>query len=929
MTRDYKDTVFLPTTSFDLRANLPQREPLILQRWRDDNLYAQRRAARRGRPNFVLHDGPPYANGNIHIGHALNKILKDVVMKIKFHQGFDVPYVPGWDCHGLPIEWKVEERYRAAGQHKDAVDILTFRAECRDFAQHWLAVQSEDFQRLGVLGDWANPYSTMTFAAEAAIVREIHKFVDKDLLYQGKKSVLWSTVEETALAEAEVEYHDHKSTAIYVKFPVISASNPLLAGAAAVIWTTTPWTIPANRAIAFNPAIQYVIATAGDDKVIVAAALLEALNKQTQKNYTPQHHLSGEALAGTVAAHPWRGQGYDFPVPLLAADFVTTDAGTGLVHIAPSHGEDDFNLGRQHNLEVPDTVQGDGLYNPQLPIFGAQRLNVLELGKDGKYWSPASRAVVQELEKVGALLAKHSITHSYPHSWRSKAPLIFRATPQWFIAMDGVGGLRQKALAAIQQTKWFPAVGAKRITGMVSTRPDWCISRQRAWGVPIMVFVDKESGALLRDPAVQTRIAAAVEQHGADIWYRAPNSDFITSNPDAYTKVMDIVDVWFESGATHAFVFNAPDVAYPVADLYLEGSDQHRGWFQSSLLESCGTRGVAPFKQVLTHGFILDDKGLKLSKSAGNAVAPALVTQQWGADILRLWVVNSDYTQDLPIGEKILQQNADIYRRFRNTLRYLLGSLYAFSDAEKLPVAQLPELERWVLHRLAVLDATMREAFADYDLHKIYAQLHEFCANDLSAFYFDIRKDSLYCDSVHSLKRRACRTVLDILFNWLTIWLAPVLSFTAEEAWQSRYPTSSVHTQDFVTVPASWLNDKLAERWQTVRAVRAEITAAIEVRRKNKDIGSSLEAAPDYSVSPETAAALDGIDMAEVCITSRVTLRSQHGQTQLTEGAVRLARETGGHKCERCWKILPEVTSAGGVCRRCAAAVTDLERQAS
>ncbi|MFN3076702.1 MAG: isoleucine--tRNA ligase, partial [Alphaproteobacteria bacterium] len=842
MSTDYKSTVFLPRTDFPMRGGLPELEPKLLDRWRRIDLYRRLRSAAAGREKFVLHDGPPYANGHLHIGHALNKILKDVIVRSRQMTGFDANYVPGWDCHGLPIEWKIEEKYRAAGKDKDAVDVIEFRRECRDFAQFWIGEQSGEFQRLGVTGDWANPYTTMAYAAEARIVRELGHFLVNGGLYRGAKPVLWSVVEKTALAEAEIEYHDHTSTTIWVRFPVAKAHVPELQGGSVVIWTTTPWTMPGNRAIAYGPELLYQVikvlrvaedslARVGERLVLGSAQAAQVMKDAGILEHNVLARLPGKSLIGTVCRHPWHGQGYDFEVPLLPGGFVTTDQGTGFVHIAPGHGEDDWKLGQAHGIAVPDTVGGDGTYLPHVPKFS------------GRHVFKVDGEVVEAMKGAGALLAHGKLQHSYPHSWRSKAPLIFRTTPQWFISME-TGGLRDKALASIDATRWVPPQGRNRIRSMVESRPDWCVSRQRAWGVPITVFIDRHTGEPLRDPEVIDRVATAVEAEGADAWFRTDPARFLgpDRNPADYEQVRDILDVWFDSGATHAFVLESrPDLQWP-ASLYLEGSDQHRGWFHSSLLESCGTRGRAPYEAVLTHGFVMAEDGQKMSKSQGNVVAPQEVMSKLGADILRLWVVGSDYSEDLRIGPEILKQTADVYRRLRNTLRYLLGSLDGFTEAERLETEAMPELERWVLHRLWQMDALVRQGCQDFDFHTLFGELHAFCAVDLSAFYFDVRKDSLYCDRATDPRRRAVRTVLDTLYHCLVRWLAPFIAFTAEEAWLARFPSEddSIHLQSFQTIPADWRNDALGARWEKVRTLRRVITGALEGERAAKRIGSSL-----------------------------------------------------------------------------------------
>ncbi len=932
---DYRTTVFLPQTSFPMKAELPKREPTILARWEQIGLASQLRDDARGREKFILHDGPPYANGNIHIGHALNKILKDIIVRSRQMQGRDSVYVPGWDCHGLPIEWKIEEKYRAEKKNKDEVPIVEFRQECRAFAAHWINVQREEFKRLGIGGDWENPYLTMNYGAEAQIAREIAKFAMNGGLFRGAKPVMWSVVEKTALAEAEVEYHDHTSRWVFVRFPVVKPSVPGLQGASAVIWTTTPWTLPANRAIAYGSDFEYAVievesiadgalALVGE-RILVAEALIGSLVAQTGISaWKTLTSINGAALRGTIAAHPLRGQGYEFDVPLLPAGHVTTEAGTGLVHIAPSHGEEDWEVGRAFGIEVAQTVDGDGSYFPHVPLFAGRRVYTA-YGKTGD----ANGAVIDAIKAAGGLLSEGTLIHSYPHSWRSKAPLIYRTTPQWFISME-TNDLRAKALAAIEETRWVPSQGRNRIYSMVESRPDWCVSRQRAWGVPIAVFVDKKSGELLRDIAVFERIADAFEAEGADAWYTSPPERFLGAdrNPGDYEQVMDIADVWFDSGSTHAFVLEQrPELQWP-ASLYLEGSDQHRGWFHSSLLESCGTRGRAPYEAVLTHGFTLDEQGRKMSKSLGNGVAPQDVTDESGADVLRLWVVSTDYTDDQRIGKNILKYQIDVYRRFRNTLRYLLGAVAGFDEAERVAPNEMPELERWVLHRLSELDTIVREGVANFDFHAQYVALHSFCAVDLSAFYFDIRKDWLYCNRPDDSGRRAARTVMATLFDSLTTWLAPILCFTAEEAWLERYgqgPDISVHLQRYPVIPGDWSNPGLAARWEIVRDLRRVVTGAIELERAAKRLGSSLQANATVYVQPRHIAALEGLDVSEIAIVSNANLTLDDAPTDafrlvdVGDIAVVIGL-TEGEKCQRCWKILPEVVGAD-LCGRCEDAV--------
>ncbi|SHO62937.1 Isoleucyl-tRNA synthetase [Pseudoxanthobacter soli DSM 19599] len=937
--RDYSDTLFLPETDFPMRAGLPQREPEFIARWKRLDLYRRQREASSGKPKFVLHDGPPYANGNLHIGHALNKILKDVISRSRQMEGFDSNYVPGWDCHGLPIEWKIEEKYRAAGKNKDEVPVVEFRKECRQFAEHWVGVQGEEFQRLGVVGDFTNPYTTMAFKAEAVIAGELMKFAVSDQLYRGSKPVMWSVVEKTALAEAEIEYHDHQSDTIHVKFPV-TAGPAELAGAAVVIWTTTPWTIPGNRAIAFSPRISYGLYEVTDapednwvkagEKLVLADALAEAVFKAARVTaFERRADVSAEALGAVTAAHPLAGLGYGFAVPLLAGDHVTDDAGTGFVHTAPGHGTDDFEVwmankaaieARGIESRIPYTVDADGFLTKEAPGLSGKRV-LTDKGEKGD----ANDAVIAALREAGALMARGRIKHQYPHSWRSKKPVIFRNTPQWFIAMDKplengpTDTLRARALAAIAATRFVPEAGHNRLRGMIEARPDWVVSRQRAWGVPIAVFVEKETGTVLKDAAVNARILAAFEAEGADAWFEAgAAARFLAPehDPAKFEKVDDILDVWFDSGSTHAFVLEGRgDLKWP-ADVYLEGSDQHRGWFHSSLLESCGTRGRAPYDTVVTHGFTMDEDGRKMSKSLGNTVAPQDVIKQYGADILRLWVVSADYSEDSRIGPEILKTTADTYRKLRNTMRWMLGTL-AHYDGTEVPESEMPELERLILHRLHELDGIVREGYAAFDFKRIVSQLTSFMIVDLSAFYFDIRKDALYCDPWSSVRRRAALSVVDKVFSCLTAWLAPLLPFTIEESWLSRHPSEdgSVHLRQFPAVPASWRDDALAEKWRKVRLVRKVVTGALEIERREKRIGSSLEAHPVVHVTdPALAAAFEGVDLAEIAITSGATLVTSEAPAEAfrLDDVAAVAVVPGraeGTKCARSWKILPEVGS--------------------
>lgn len=936
MTRDYRPTIFLPKTDFPMKGDLPQREPELLKRWEDMDLYGLMMKKSEGRELFVLHDGPPFANGDIHLGHALNKILKDVVNKSQYKLGKSTPFVPGWDCHGLPIEAKIEEKYRQKGIQKDDIPLIQFRQECRSFAASWIDIQREQFKRLGVTGDWNHPYTTMAYDAEAEVVRLLGMFLMNGSLYRGVKPVMWSVVEKTALAEMEVEYADHESLSIYVRFPIIETPLPALKGASAVIWTTTAWTLPGNRALAYGPELNYValrIEGVSDDSlahkgevILIAEALKESVEKEI--GVTESMILAtfkGTDLKGTHSHHPFYGEGYDFDVPLLPGKHVTLEAGTGLVHTAPGHGVEDFAVGKEFNLEIPETVAEDGLYYSHVPLFS------------GKHVYKVGPEIVAQLQEQGALLKQGKLVHSYPHSWRSKKPLIFRTTPQWFISLEK-NDLRKKALEAIETVQWIPEITKNRIQAMIENRPpDWGLSRQRPWGIPLPLFVHKTTGEVLRDHDVVARIVKAFQDEGSDVWYTADPARFLGTDydPADYEQIQDILDVWFESGSSQSFVLRLrPDLRWP-ADLYLEGSDQHRGWFQSSLLVSCGTKHAAPYKQVMTHGFIVDEDGRKMSKSRGDAVSPQTITSTLGADLLRLWVVGSDYHEDLRVGPEILKRQQDIYRRYRNTLRYLLGALDGFTEDETIDYDQMPELEKWILHRLYELDQKVREASDFYTFQALYSEIHNFCAVDLSALYFDMRKDSLYCDNPKDPKRRATRTVMDITFDCLTKWLSPVLCFTAEEAWLSRYPSpeGSVHLETFPELPFMWDAPSLAKKYDGLRTIRKVMTGALEVARASKQIGSSLQATVKLFIDSSLTSFIKGVDLAELSITSGV---------EVIEGPVPVDAFTledtpnlgvvvtlaSGDKCNRCWKVLSEVGTIEDypdLCHRCASVISSAQ----
>ena len=945
---DYAKSLYLPETPFPMRAGLPEREPELLKRWAETGLDEKMRRAAQGRPKFTLHDGPPYANGNIHIGHALNKILKDLVTRSQRMTGKDCVYVPGWDCHGLPIEWKIEEEnYRAKGKKKpdfaQPEEMINFRRECRNYAQQWLSVQREEFKRLGVAGEWDHPYATMAYPAEATIAREIMKFAENGLLYRGSKPVMWSVVEKTALAEAEVEYEDHTSDTVWVTFPIRAGASEDIAKARIVIWTTTPWTLPGNRAICFSSKISYGLYRITqapennwariDDYFIFADKLADqALKSAKVDAYARVKDIPARALAELTCAHPLAQLGYAFDVPLFDGDHVTDDTGTGFVHTAPGHGREDFDIwmASQRELiqrgiktEIPYTVDENGFYTKEAPGFENKRV-LTEKGEKGD----ANEAVIKELAQAGAIIARGRLKHQYPHSWRSKKPVIFRNTPQWFIAMDQPfregRTLREIALDEIGRTKWTPAAGENRIRGMIANRPDWVVSRQRAWGVPIAVFVKKGGHEILVDQQVNARILQAFEQEGADAWYHENAAKrFLAPDyaPEDYEKISDVLDVWFDSGSTHAFVLNDAEQFPMLAGLnrkrdggldeimYLEGSDQHRGWFHSSLLESCGADGRAPYDAVLTHGFVLDEKGRKMSKSLGNVVAPQKVISDAGADILRLWVAASDYADDLRVGPEILKTFIELYRKLRNTLRWMLGTLAHHTHEDDLLIEQAGELERLMLHRLTEMDAQIRAAYSAYDFKKVVALLTPFMTSDLSAFYFDIRKDALYCDPPSSVKRRTTLAVIEQIFRCVTTWLAPILVFTSEEAWLARYPQAiSAHLEQFPTLPSQWRDDALFQKWEQIRLIRSVVTGALEIERAQKRIGSSLEAAPIvYLNDSKLSAALAGCDFAEICIVSNLTLENGAGPSdafRLPEvpGVAVSPQRAKGVKCARSWK---------------------------
>ena len=893
-----KDLINLPKTAFSMKANLPIREPEILELWKKIDLYKELRSTRKGKEKFILHDGPPYANGNIHMGTALNKILKDII--VRFHQmdGKDSVYVPGWDCHGLPIEWKIEEKYKKDKKNKNEVPIVEFRKECRAFAEKWIEIHKTQFKRLGVVGDWENYYSTMSFEAEAQIVRELGKFLKEGSLYRGFKPVLWSTVEKTALADAEVEYQDHKSDTIYVSFPVKSSKLKEIENAHIVIWTTTPWTIPANKALAYNESLDYILIEINDEgdfknkKIVCAESLLDSTIKDCEiKNFKKLKSFRGKELKDTICSHPFLDLGYDYEIPMLEANFVTTEQGTGIVHCAPSHGPDDFNLCLSNGIKAVETVDGDGKYTDNVSLF------------EGLHIFKANPIVIEKLKDQKKLLKNGELVHSYPHSWRSKAPLVHRATPQWFISMES-HKLREKALKAIDETNFYPNKGKERLRSMIETRPDWCVSRQRVWGVPLPIFIHKKTKEILIDSEVFDNIAKIYEQEGSDCWFSDNPQRFLGKKfkSEDFEKLSDIVEVWFDSGSTHSFVLEKrKDLRWP-ASMYLEGSDQHRGWFHSSLLESCGTRGRAPFESILSHGFVVDGKGLKMSKSLGNVIAPEDILKKYGADILRIWVASSNYAEDLRIDYSILDQHSESYRKIRNTFRYLLGNLKDNFDEinlQNVKPEELPELEQLMLHKIYSLDRKFKKYFQSYDFHNLYKELLNFCTVDLSAFYFDIRKDVLYCDPEESKKRKSTLILLDIILNSLLRWFAPILAFTTEEIYQLvSKKNKSVHLEQFINFPKEFENKELSKKWDEILKIRDICNISIEEKRASKEIGSSLEADLEIKLNHKLLKLTKEIDFAELCITSKFLVKESKEDEIIVK-----TKKAKGNKCPICWKI--------------------------
>ena len=896
-----KEFINLPKTVFSMKANLPTKEPGIIEYWQKINLYEKLRKKSKGKEKFILHDGPPYANGNIHMGTALNKILKDIITKFHQMDGKDSVYVPGWDCHGLPIEWKIEEQYKKNKKNKNDVPIVEFRKECRDFANKWINVHKDQFRRLGVIGDWENYYSTMSFDAEAQIVRELGKFLKEGSLYRGYKPVLWSTVEKTALADAEVEYMDHVSDTIYSAFPIKKTNLKEIEGSNIIIWTTTPWTIPANKALAYNSNLIYLVVKINDEgdfknkKIIVAKDLLELLIKECEiKSFDIKKEFLGKEFKGTICSHPFLDIGYSHDIPMLEARFVTTEQGSGIVHCAPSHGPDDFNLCLNNNIKALETVDDDGRYTKNIIKF------------EGIHIFKANPIVIENLKNQKKLLSNGKLTHTYPHSWRSKAPLVHRATAQWFISMES-HGLRVKSLKAIDETIFYPSKAKERIKAMIETRPDWCVSRQRVWGVPLPIFLSKKNGEALIDDEVFENIAKIFEKEGSDCWFSDDAQKFLGQKYKSqdYEKISDIVEVWFDSGSTHSYVLEKREELKWPASMYLEGSDQHRGWFHSSLLESCGTRGKAPFESILSHGFVVDGKGLKMSKSTGNVILPEEILKKYGADILRIWVASSNYAEDLRIDYSILDQHAESYRKLRNTFRYLLGNIqddYIEKNFEDLNVAELPDLERYMLHRVYLINKNFFNYFNSYNFHNLYKELLNFCTVELSAFYFDIRKDLLYCDPLDSKKRSDCILVLNIILNCLLKWFAPILSFTTEEIYRlvNKEEENSIHLKNFTEIPENWKNEEINSNWEKIKKIRDEANISIESQRASKTIGSSLETNIQIKLKKNYYNIAKNNDFSEICITSSALVTQDD---KMEEDIQVICKKAEGTKCPVCWKI--------------------------
>jgi isoleucyl-tRNA synthetase len=925
---DYKDTLNLPKTDFPMKANLVKKEPEMMARWENQKLYELIRETSKGRKKYTLHDGPPYANGHIHMGTAFNKILKDLIVKSRQMAGFDAPYVPGWDCHGLPIEHKVDSEL---GSKKIGMSQAEVRKTCRRYAEKWIDIQRSEFKRLGVLGEWNNPYLTMAYPYEATIVREFGRFYLKGSVVKSKKPIYWCISCKTALAEAEVEYEAHTSPSIFVKFPMVSDLSreiPALKGkhVFVVIWTTTPWTIPANLAIALHPDLDYVAVDTGNDEVLILAEGLTAVCMDTFgiRDYRVLAELDPHRLENLKARHPL----YDRESLIVLAPYVTLDAGTGCVHTAPGHGREDYETGLQYHLDVYSPVDDEGRFTKDVGFFSG--LQVFE----------ANAVVNKKLRDTGALLKEQNLSHEYPHCWRCKNPVIFRSTEQWFISMDKTG-LRKDALKAIQEVSWIPNWGQDRIYGLIENRPDWCISRQRAWGVPITLFTCLDCGEPLLSQEMLEHLTGLVEQDGADIWFTEPVEKLMPTGTRCkhcgsvrFKKETDILDVWFDSGVSYAACMEARDYLESPSDLYLEGSDQHRGWFHSSLLCSVGTRGRAPYRSVLTHGFVVDGTGKAMHKSAGNVIAPEDLIKKYGAEIIRLWVAGEDFRDNIRLSDEILQRLVEAYRRIRNTCRFLLGNLYDFDPSkDQVPYARMEELDQWVLHRLQELAERVIKAYDSFEFHPVFHNLHNFCVLDLSAFYLDILKDRLYVSAPRSRARRSAQTALHEILETLVRLMAPVLSFTADEIWQAmggQNRSASVHMETFLPVKKEYKNEALAERWEHLLKVRKEVTRAMEIERKNKTIGHSLDAALTLGLPADLLAHLEPYREALpfLFIVSSVTpLPLEQVATGYDAEGIRVKVELSKDpRCERCWVHDPTVgknKEQPGLCKRCLDALAE------
>jgi isoleucyl-tRNA synthetase len=940
---DYRATLNLPQTNFKMKANLAQKEPEFLKQWEQDDLYGQIQAETGKKPLYILHDGPPYANGHIHLGTAFNKVLKDIILKSKRMAGFHCPYVPGWDCHGLPIEHNVDKEL---GPKKKEIPILSVRAACRRYAEKWIKIQREEFKRLGVLGDWHNPYLTINYGYEAAIAREFNRFLLAGGVIRSKKPVYWCSSCRTALAEAEVEYHDHTSPSIYVKFPLLDDLGQVVPELApeklggrkvyALIWTTTPWTLPANLAIAFHPDYQYGAVAVGDEIWIMAVDLIEQAfagfdDEVVDKGHTLLATFSARDIAGMKCKHPFMER----ESLIILADYVTLDTGTGIVHTAPGHGREDYMSGLQYNLPILSPVDSEGVFTDEAGPYA------------GMFILDANRRINNDLQEHGFLVKETAITHSYPHCWRCKNPVIFRATEQWFISMDQ-NNLREKALQAIKKVTWTPRWGMERIYGMVEVRPDWCLSRQRTWGVPLTVFTCQDCGEVLKDEAVADKIVSIFAEEGADAWFKYDAAHFIgldrscsNCRSSSFIKENDILDVWFDSGVSFAAVLEERDDLRAPADLYLEGSDQHRGWFQSSLLASVGTRGTPPYRGVLTHGFVVDGQGKKMSKSIGNVIAPEEIIKKYGAEILRLWVSSEDYRDDIKISDDILKQLSDAYRKIRNTIRFILGNLYDFDPAaDRAAYQDLEELDRWALHQFELFKRKAVKAYADFDFHVVFHGLYQFCGVTMSAFYLDIIKDRLYTSLPASRQRKAVQTVLYDVLSGLLRLMAPVMSFTAVEAWEhlpgsgeAAHPGDHVFLQEFPPEIEAVIDYELDQKWKRLLAVRAEITRALEGARRDKIIGHPLEAKVLVHATGSLAEFLaDKWETLKlISIVSELTPTDEleaesYNSEEMPELHVSV-QPAAGSKCERCWLRSETVGDAAEhpvLCSRCASVVSQL-----